>query len=98
MSKLFLPRHIVESQKAAAQAAEKRIKELRENNPMHENAEYQRRKMMSPDEKTADAVERLALAKKTYNDAVEGKDTTLDRARKEIMPIAHKWLRDRDRE
>ena len=95
MTKLFLPRHLVE---AKQKAIEKRAEELREGSAMEDNAEYQRRKLMSADEKTMDAVERLALAKKTYNDAKEGTDTTIDRARKEIAPIVHNWLRDRDRE
>ncbi len=95
MTKLFLPRHLAQSMQQKSEALKKASGELQQSNKIEDNAEYQRRKMMSRDQKYIDAIERLVYSRKQYNDAMTGRDTTLEQARKEMMPIIQKYARDK---
>lgn len=53
------------------------------------NAEVQRRKSMSSDEKARDAVDRMTQSIKERNDYFSGRDTTEAAARKEAQRIAN---------
>lgn len=95
MTKLFLPPHIAAEYRAKQNAAKQASDNLRENNKMEDNAEYQKRKLMSRDEKYVDAIQRLIYARKQYNDALAGHDTTLEQARKDMLPIIMKFARNK---
>lgn len=73
--------------------AEERERARREK--FDSNAEVQRRKAMSADEKSRDAVDRMTQNIKERNDYFSGRDTTESAARKEAERIAN--LADRKR-
>lgn len=56
---------------------------------MEANAEHQRRKAMTRDERTADAIDRTAKGIREYNDFKQGRDTTSEEAYKKARELAH---------
>lgn len=95
MTKLFLPRHLAQSLNDKSKAVAEASKALQQSNKIEDNAEYQQRKIMSRDEKYLGAIERLIYSRKQYNDAMAGHDTTLEQARKDMLPIIQKFARDK---
>lgn len=89
MTKLWLPPHVAREAMQRRGAIEQRKRELQENNPMHDTAEYQRRKMMTQDEKNYDAIERMA------RERAVNKGITFEQARREILVIVHRSHRDK---
>lgn len=71
----------------AAQASRANLKRK-----MDENAEYQKRKAMSQDEKTRGAIDRMAGSIKEFNEKAKGKTLTDEECRKEARRIASKAL------
>ena len=69
------------------------IKKQELNEKRDSNAEYQRRSQMTSEEKGRDALERSAKNRKEFNDFKEGRDTSLDRAEKEIREIVKDKIR-----
>lgn len=61
---------------------------------MQDSAEYQRRAALSKDQKFVEAVDQLTASRKKYNDAVEGRDTGEERARREARNLVKKAARD----
>ena len=59
---------------------------------LERNAEYQRRRMMSQDERCIDARDRVAKNLHDQN-MRDGKNTTFDEASRKATEIAHKSLR-----
>lgn len=94
MVKLWLPPSVMAQKIADSKAIEKRSKELKAENRMENTAEYQQRARMTRDQKFKDAIERLVFSRKQYNDAAAGHDTTLEQARKDMLPIIQKYARN----
>lgn len=59
---------------------------------LERNAEYQRRRMMTVDERKIDARDRVAINIHQQN-IKEGKNSTFDEAQRKATEIAHKRLR-----
>ena len=57
---------------------------------MERNAEYQKRKAMSKDEKAAKAIDRMTESVQTFKEQTTGKKPTHEEARKEAIRIAKK--------
>jgi hypothetical protein len=89
-----LPKHMREAVAEKMNSMEHRKRELRENNPMHSNAEYQRRSSMSQDDRNREAIDKCAVGRKEFNDSMAGKDTSFETARREVLGVVHKKLRD----
>lgn len=66
----------------------------RKRTELADNAEYQRRKRLSKDEKFCEAVDTVTRNRKVYNDAMEGRDTGEERARREVQALVKKKARD----
>jgi hypothetical protein len=94
MTRLFLPRHLTEDmarKKQAMVTAQAALKDRLES-----NAEYQKLKATSKDQKFIDAIEKLVYSRKQFNDFKAGHDTTLEQARQDMLPIIQKYARDKD--
>lgn len=73
----------------AARSARQGLQQKMEN-----NAEYQRRKAMSKDEKAASAIDRMTQSVQTYVEQTTGRKPSHEEARKEALRIARKALSD----
>lgn len=73
----------------AAQSARQGLKQRMEN-----NAEYQKRKAMSKDEKAASAIDRMTQSVQTFVEHTTGRKPTHEEAKKEALRIARKALGD----
>lgn len=62
---------------------------------IEENAEYQRRKLMSVDEKFVDAVARSARARQIYWERVHGIYKSIEQCKAEMAHIYRKYGRDK---
>ena len=67
---------------------------MQKRNDLASDAEYQRRKMMSTDEKATQGRDRIAGQIHEQNQR-DGKNTTFDQAFKEASRVAEKWERQR---
>jgi aminoglycoside N3'-acetyltransferase len=92
MTRLFLPRHLTEDMARKRQAIAFSQAALKDR--LESNAEYQKLKATSKDQKFIDAIERLVNSRKQFNDFKAGHDTTLEQARQEMLPIIQKYARD----
>ena len=61
---------------------------------LEENAEYQRRKLMSADEKIIEAVERQARARQVYYEKIHGIYKSIDECKAELAHIHKRYARD----
>jgi hypothetical protein len=90
-----LPKHLRERVAERVNSLEQRKREIRENNPMRQSAEFQRRSMMTQDEKNREAIDKCAKGRKELNDAKTGRDTSFEAARREVMDVVKKDHRDK---
>jgi len=60
------------------------------------NAEVQRLKAQTIDERMRRAISLMVKAKKEYNDCMSGTDTTQDKAEREVARLVEKYLNTRD--
>jgi len=58
------------------------------------NADYQRTKLMTHEQRVRRAKEQMIIRRKEYNDFTTGLDTTYSRAEKEVNELIHKYHRD----
>ncbi len=74
---------------------ERKKQELKQGEKSIErNAEFQKRSSMSRDERYVDACERIAYARKVFNDAKTGRDTSIEQAKREMLPIIMRYARN----
>lgn len=100
-SGLILPntpeiREYVKKRDAEIREAQKDAPTLQESakGRLEQNAEYQRRCLMSADEKIIEAVERQARARQIYYEKVHGVYKSIEECKAELAHIHRKFARD----